>query len=256
MKQGSDPEGDAERQAFLQLLERVAARSQTIAFWWRDDDAEDATPQLYQLLELSRRFDLPLGIAVVPKGATQDLAGRLAGEKQVAVLQHGFAHSRHSPEGEKKAEFGDHRPLAEMECELQAGRERLAARFRRFLPVLVPPWNRIGAAGDAARRAAGLTGLSLYGPNRSGDPHQVNTHLDIFDWKGTRGPRARSDAYAVLGAELARRLAGDAEPVGILTHHLIHQPASWALLDELFADLRNHPAVAWPAVADLFALPG
>ena len=137
-----------------------------------------------------------------------------------------------------------------MQSELQAGRRQLGAMFAKFLPVLVPPWNRIGAAGDAARRAAGLTGLSLYGPNRSGDPHQVNTHLDIFDWKGARGPMARTEAYAVLCAELARRLDGDPEPVGILTHHLIHQPASWALLDELFAGLRNHPAVAWPAIPD------
>ncbi len=256
MRHARDSDGDAAREAVLQLLERAAERSQTIAFWWRDDDAEDATPQLEELLERSRRFDLPLGLAVVPKGATQDLAARLAGEKQVAVLQHGFGHFTHSPEGEKKAEFGDHRPLPEMQRELQAGRERLQALFATFLPVLVPPWNRIGAAGDAARRGAGLTGLSLYGPNRSGDPHQVNTHLDIFDWKGTRGPMARAEAYGVLGAELARRLDGDAEPVGILTHHLIHQPASWALLDDLLADLRNHPAVAWPAIPDLFALPG
>jgi hypothetical protein len=256
MRRESDPEGNAQRKAFLQLLEAAAERSRTIAFWWRDDDAEDATPQLDQLLKLSRRFDLPLGIAVVPKGATQDLAARLAGEKQVAVLQHGFGHLRHSPAGEKKAEFGDQRPLAEMQRELEVGRQQLGAMFATFVPVLVPPWNRIGAAGDAARRAAGLSGLSLYGPNRSGDPHQVNTHLDIFDWKGTRGPMARAAAYGVLCAELRRRLDGNPEPVGILTHHLIHQPASWALLDELFAELREHRAATWPAIPDVFALPG
>jgi hypothetical protein len=233
----------------------VAERPLTIAFWWRDDDAEDVTPQLERLLKLSGRFALPLGLAVVPSGATQALAARLAHEPQVAVLQHGFRHDRHSPAGEKKAEFGDHRPLAAMRDELHGGRERLQLLFPNFLPVLVPPWNRIGETGDAARRAAGLTGLSLYGPMRSPDPHQVNTHLDIFDWKGTRGPMARARAFSILSDEVERRLAGNPEPLGILTHHLIHQDASWALLEELFADLREHPAATWPEIPHLFGLP-
>ncbi|HWT31197.1 MAG TPA: polysaccharide deacetylase family protein [Propylenella sp.] len=254
MSRRSDPEGDGQRARFLQLLEQAAERCQKIVFWWRDDDAEDATPQLDQLVEMSRRFDLPLGLAVVPRGATEALAARLAGEKRIAVLQHGFGHLRHSPEGEKKAEFGDHRPLADMQSELEAGKDKLRRLFPNLLPVLVPPWNRIGETGDAARRAAGLTGLSLYGPKREPDPHLVNTHLDIFDWKGTRGPMARAQAYSILCDEVERRIGGDAEPIGILSHHLIHQDASWALLEEVFAALRRHPAVDWPQIPDVFGL--
>ena len=35
-------------------------------------------------------------------------------------------------------------------------------------------------------------------------------------------------------SELERRLAGDPEPIGIMTHHLVHEEASWDFLDELF----------------------
>ena len=57
-------------------------------------------------------------------------------------------------------------------------------------------------------------------------------YLDLIDWTARRAlPRAR--AYAGLCAEIERRLAGDPEPIGLLTHHLVHDGQAWALLDEL-----------------------
>jgi hypothetical protein len=251
-----DAEGDAEKERFVALLRDAERHSAKIAFWWRDDDAETTTPQLEMLLALASRHDLPLGLAVVPKGVTAALAARLTGQDRVSVLQHGWQHKRHSPDGEKKMELGDHRPLAGVVAELRLGFERLAALVpERFLPILVPPWNRIGKVVNAARHDVGLVGLSMFGPQSADDPHWVNTHLDIFDWQGTRGPLSRSASYAVLCRELGRRIEGDREPIGILTHHLIHAPESWAFLDELFALTAGHPAIEWPAVADLFALP-
>lgn len=253
---GHEGEGDAEKARFLALLEEAQARSTTLTFWWRDDDAETATPALEKLLSLRRRHGVPLGLAVIPMGATRELALRLAGEPCLAVLQHGWRHARHNPEGEKKAELGDHRAVAVVLDELKAGAARLRALFgERFLPVLVPPWNRIGAEVNAARASVGLAGVSLYGEKRSADPHWINTHLDIFDWKGTRGPLQRRRAFAILSQEIERRLAGDAEPLGILTHHLRHEPASWALLEEIFAATARHSAVAWPPLDALFRLP-
>ena len=59
--------------------------------------------------------------------------------------------ANHAPAGEKRAEFGDHRPAAAMLEEIRRGRDRLVALADgRFLPVFVPPWNRIGP-GIAAR---------------------------------------------------------------------------------------------------------
>ena len=227
-----------------------------LVFWWRDDDAEKVTPQIERLLTLAGRYSLPLALAVIPKGATADLATRLAAEPNVAVLQHGWRHKRHSPDGEKKMELGDHRPLPEILGELRAGCERLSMLFpAQFLPVLVPPWNRIGAAVTAARASVGLAGLSLFGRETSGDPHSINTHLDIFAWQPARVPLTRAQAFAILCRELEGRLAGDNRPIGIMTHHLVHEEANWALLDELFAMLADHPAVSWPPIPELFGLP-
>jgi glycosyltransferase involved in cell wall biosynthesis len=249
------PAAGAQRARFVELLRAAEVQAKTLEFWWRDDDAETVTPALEQLFALRRRHGVPLGLAVIPKGATPALAARLATEPDVSVLQHGWQHALHNPDREKKAELGDHRPLPAILAELAAGRERLASLFgKEFLPILVPPWNRIGAVVNANRQSAGLIGISLYGGSRSAEPHSVNTHLDIFDWKGTRGPMASEQAFAMLAGEVERRLSGGSEPIGILSHHLRHEPASWDLLEDIFSIVGRHPAVAWPPLPLLFRL--
>jgi hypothetical protein len=251
-----DDEGDAARKEFAAALDEAAARSIKLDFWWRDDDAVTMTPQLETLLALAARHRVPLALAVIPKPATRDLAARLSRESNVSVLQHGWQHRRHSPSNEKKMELGDHRPLEKIMSELRLGYQRLVRLFpERFLPILVPPWNRIGARVSAARHEIGLIGLSGFGPRSGDDPHVVNTHIDIFDWQGTRGPLPRARAYAMLSRELQRRLAGSPEPVGLLTHHLTHTDESWAFLEELLAMIASHRAVSWPAIPLLFDLP-
>ncbi len=246
--------GDAGRSRFSELLSIAADRPRPIPFWWRDDDAETATPALDRLLALARRHDLPLALAVVPKRATRELAERLAREPDVSVLQHGWSHRNHAPAGGKKAELGDQRPLDEVLGDLGQGFARLTALFPgHFLPVLVPPWNRIADPVRVALGEVGLTGLSTFGPAASGDPREVNTHLDIFAWKPARRSLERAEAYSWLAAEVERRLAGDPEPIGILTHHLVHEEASWTLLEEIFGLIAKHPGVAWPTIRELFA---
>jgi hypothetical protein len=242
----------ASRTRLIDLLDAAAARSKRIAFWWRDDDAEDVTPALERLLALADRHGLPVALAVIPHGATPALAERLAQAERVAVLQHGWRHANHSPPEEKKMEFGDHRPAEMIRDELARGFARLSELFPgRFLPVLVPPWNRIGSTASAQLEAAGLAGLSTIGPFAPGTPGRVNTHVDIFAWKPERRPLAPEEAYALLFREVERRLAGAAEPVGVLSHHLVHEEANWAFLDDVFTMLR-HPAVLWPPIAELF----
>lgn len=250
-----DPEGHAQKRRFVELLDAAQARKIPIRFWWRDDDAATATPALDRLLAMARKYDVPLGLAVVPKPATAALAERLAREPKISVLQHGWQHRNYAPEGEKKVELGEHRPAPVVVEELRLGFDRLAKLFpKQFLPVLVPPWNRIAESVRKARQEVGLTGLSVFGPAPAGEPHWVNPHLDIFEWRPVRRPVGSEEAYAVLAAELEKRLAGDPQPIGIMTHHLVHGDENWDFLDELLALIAKRPAVAWPPIAMLFGL--
>jgi hypothetical protein len=252
MSATEDIEGNAEKERFQALLSAAGSHPSPLRFWWRDDDAEDDSSSFQRLLQLVARYDLPLALSVVPKRATSALASRLDEAPRAYVLQHGWRHRNHSPEGEKKMELGPHRPVDVILDELAAGFDRLRARFpAKFLPILVPPWNRVADAVRDERRQVGLIGISTYGPVPNGARHWVNVHLDVIDWTA-RAPITRARAYSVLSRELERRRAGESAPIGLMTHHLVHQEANWRFLEELLEIVANHAAVTWPPIAELF----
>ena len=223
-------------------------------FWWRDDDATKPGAALDQLLQTANTQALAL--AVIPTGATSALADRLKGAKNVTVLQHGFSHTTHAPETEKKAEFGPHRPLAVMMSEIDDGRARLDALFgNQFLPVFVPPWNRISEDLPAALASRGYYGLSCFGQHDGASaPHRLNCHIDIINWRGNRGFAGAEFALECLIDQLAtRRINGSKEPIGFLTHHLDHDAAGWRFIEDLLAVTQDHPAVAWRSATEFIA---
>lgn len=229
---------------------QAAGRSAT--FWWRDDDATRPGEQLGRLLDLVGAT--PLTLAVIPASVRGELAaavddhGRVGG--RVSVVQHGYAHINHALPAEKRAEYGPHRPTAVMIAELARGREILESMFSdAFLPVLTPPWNRIARALVGHLGKAGLFGLSAFGVWPAGvGPTVVNTHIDIIDWRGSRG-FAGEDAVlrAVVTHLRACRTgeAGSAAPTGLLTHHRDHDDACWRFLNRFVAAIAGHPAARW-----------
>jgi len=253
-----DAETQAELQRFQTALEAARRVGMTVPFWWRDDDAVEVTPQLEELLALREAAGVPLALAVIPKFAQPELIERIRRSGSVSVLQHGWAHEKHSPAGEKASEFGESRSLDASLADLTAGYERLAPMAGEpFLPVLTPPWNRIGEAARAARHQAGLPGLSVFGPT-NGEAHVCNTHFDVIAWKTTRGFIGQKKAFHLLANEIERRVDNSGEeppePIGILTHHLVHDAETSAFLQHLLEILNGQPHVSWPPIRGLFAL--
>lgn len=244
----------------LTALDRLAAEGRSIAFWWRDDDARVPTPALDRLTGLARHHDLPLALAVIPDGAEPALAEHLAGDGRLSVLLHGQSHANHAPAGEKRAEFGDHRPGDAMAAEIAAGRAKLENLFGGcFMPVFVPPWNRIGETARFLLPTLGLPVLSVYGrarPPLAGRAFELNTHLDVMDWRAMGGltfeaADARLSALIEARADVTLDNGAGPEPVGVLTHHLQHDEAAWSLVEALFDLLASHSAVSWPDLKDL-----
>jgi hypothetical protein len=239
-------------------LDRWAEAGRAAEFWWRDDDAVAVTPALERLSSLQRSTGASVALAVIPARAEMALAQRLAAERGIVPVQHGWAHLNHAPPGRPKAELGPDRPAAYVLGELNRGRLRLDELFgAAWLRVLVPPHNRIAPAIAAGLAAAGYLGLSADKPRRRPLTGlvQINTHVDIMEWTTTRAfvgePVCLDRAIAHLAAKRQGQ-ADDAEPTGLLTHHLAHDEAAWAFAQEFITRTQAHRIVQWRRPDELF----
>ena len=239
--------------ALVAELDRWAAAGRRATLWLRDDDACARTPALDRLLSVSKLHDIPVGLAVIPARLEPDLGDALAEAPGVTVLQHGFAHANHAPAEARSAELGADRPMPVVFKELAQGRERLRFAFGpRFLPVLVPPWNRIAPEVVERLADAGFDGLSTFAPRRSPQAAPglpcCNAHVDLIGWRSGRRFVGSDEAAARITGHLAQRRTGacDAdEATGVLTHHLQMDGDAWAFLDTVLALTRTHAAAHW-----------
>lgn len=225
----------------------------SLPLWWRDDDAIEPTPALDRLCALSDEVGVPVHLAVIPAHATQALAKRQEDCPNIIPVVHGWAHQNHAPATEKKAEFRQHRPLAEVSGEAQQGLERLQAMFGpRLAPMFVPPWNRIDDSVVQELPTLGFRVLSTATPRKTAFAapglQQINTHLDPIDWRGTRSLQAEEQLIAQLVQHLLDRRSGatdNSEPYGLLTHHLVHDEDIWRFSREVLLRLMDGPSYVW-----------
>ncbi len=237
------------------------------SFWWRDDDAGRSDPALEQLLSLAADLGVPLGLAVVPTWLTPAVLEAIRSTPpSLVVLQHGFAHTNYETEiqpGERKvrpAEYGIARSPQAASEEMSEGMARLRAAFEsRFLPVFVPPWNRIAPTILATLPHLGYRGVSAFGRRHCAEPmpclFQVNCHADPILWREGKRFAGAGATLERFRAHLVARRSGQAdphEPTGILTHHREMDHVFWDFLRKLFTSLQTHPVVRFPPLTSLF----
>lgn len=216
-----------------------------VEFWWRDDDACVPNAALERALSLSKKYSVPLALAVVPQDAGAPLFDLL--HQHVSVLQHGTDHRNRAAAGEKKTEYPGAEPADAALNRISSGMAKLR-HLPGFIPVLAPPWNRMRKDLLDKLPALGIQGISTYGAQarREAAPglRQVNTHVDIVAWR--RGRRFVGEEQAL--AQAIRWLATDG-PVGWLTHHAVHDAAAWDFLARLF----TMQDVRWRSAAEAFS---
>ncbi len=243
-------------------LDAWAAASKRATLWWRDDDAAADCPALEKLLALAEGEKVPLAIAAIPAELREAAVARINASPApgLAVLQHGYAHSNHAREGEKKIELGGANPAPECTAHLHIGREILLERFtERFLPALVPPWNRIDPGLIKQLPALGYTSFSTYGARQSRQPapglKQINCHIDILNWRQDASFLGEAEVLKLVCDHLEARRLGDVdadEPSGLLSHHLRQDELAWQFLAEFLARTAAHPGTEWLNPGALF----
>ena len=201
------------------------------AMWWRDDDARTPTPELDRLLNVAS--GAPLSLAIIPDGDLPALAKRLDGVPGVTIAQHGVDHENRRAYGEARSEFTFGTPGATIARAVLTARRRM--EDAGLAPVFfTPPWNESDAPLLQAIKTAGYPAYSvgIYGRPEEGLLH-FGAQVDFLRWKGA--PRFRSSGRILnaLRRQLEWRRTTDrfAKPVGILTHHLVHDEATWRGLE-------------------------
>jgi len=239
----------------LRELDAWKDAGKTAEFWWRDDDASEPTVELDRLLRLSDRFAVPCGLATVPARTGEPLRKAVTHAHHIWVLQHGYAHKNHAPSGAGAWELGHHRPKSVVLEELRQGMGKLTQLFKgRFVPALVPPWNRIDPELLSYLPVMGYRGLSAsYKKSRPEPPADLrvaDAHCDVLYWKDKPHVRfaGTEKCLNLLADHLRDKRTGEAdadEPTCLLTHHLAMDTDAWAFVETLFAATTAHPAAAW-----------
>ena len=223
-----------------------------LPLWWRDDDATQPTKALDLLHETAVRLQVPVHVAVISGLAQPTLASMNASNGMLIPVVHGWKHINHAPPEEKRSEFGTPRLAAAQE--IQASFEAMQSIFgAHCLPLFVPPWNRLDPSHVAALRRSGYRGISVFPSRRVLGPTpgiiQVKTHIDPVDWHGTYGLHSTDTIIqkAVFRLQARRRGIDDpAEPLGLLTHHLVHTKEIWQFSENLMKELLDGGARVQP----------
>ena len=224
-----------------------------VLVWWRDDDAGRFDKRLDWLLGLAAEADRSIGLAVVPAWLDETTSQLLRSAPKVQILQHGWAHVDHAVSGQKSIELGGMADPGECRANLRRGVALLEASFgNRFLPVMVPPWNRIDDARLGELASLGFRGISTFADDARGASHalaHVNTHVDLIDWHGTRRMKPLPQLFDEFEAWLAQP---DCRVVGLLSHHLNMSIDDIATLRQFLCHVDRIRQCRWASPEDLF----
>ena len=228
-------------------LRQWAQAKKTARLFLRDDDADDDTPALRQLSAITSLYKIPLLLAIIPAHATRELGEFINSKSHINPAVHGFSHTNHSSQGEKKIELGAQRPLDIVLKELAQGRDKLLNIFgEKLSPVLVPPWNRISEEVAENVGKVGFVAISGFSWKvANGNTPWVNTHVDIIDWKNDKASKTIDLVLEELTKSLVIARENNYAAIGILTHHLVHDDAAWKMLETLFGIISQQPVFVW-----------
>jgi hypothetical protein len=231
-------------------INRLDSENKYMEIWWRDDDLEAPSHSLENMIAVSDNINLAPLLAVVPARASSQLVN-LLNQCNINIAMHGLNHYNYEPFTRKKAEFGSFRPIEAQWKDLEKGIGKLEQLFGDlFLKCFVPPWNRINNELTKTLPSFGISSLSTFSSRKEATPVpgllQVNTHVDVIDWKEKRsfiGAELMADKIAGELQNCRTRAIDTLEPIGLLTHHLIMSIDDWKQFQEVCLVLKKSTSI-------------
>lgn len=219
-------------------LERRSSKSPAHIFF-RADDIGVPGKQFNRLIDLFKRHEVPLSLAVVPIWLTPTRWSALMKICQETSSlwcwhQHGWRHKNHEKQF-KKQEFGPSRATAEIESELIRGRTRLKSLMKEhFYPLFTAPWNRCSEETLKLLKNIGYRAVSRSQGARPVSPKKlpdIPVNVDLHTRKETRAADGWKNLLQELGAALSNGFCG------IMIHHQRMNDAAFVFMDLLLHHL-------------------
>ncbi len=213
--------------------------------FFRADDIGVPSKQSSQLIQVFRKTQLPLCLAIVPTWLTSIRFVQLLEDtgpptSQWCFHQHGWLHRNHEQSG-KKQEFGTARPAAEQIEDLKKGKERLSSIMgEASSPFFTPPWNRCSRDTLCGLLELGFQGVSR-SPNAQPSPPTGLPDIAINTDLHTRKEATTEESLRNLLAELTRGLS--AGKSGIMIHHQRMNQTSFDFLALLLSIINARPNI-------------
>ena len=206
--------------------------------WWRDDDAISQTAELERLTKLATQYQMPILLAVIPVYADHSLAQYVNSTPWLSAAVHGIAHNDHSVPDQKKTELTINHPDRNIEiilAELKSSVSKIEALFGEpASQILVPPWNRIDEEIASELEALDFKLLSGFADQYFKiNLAQLNCQLDLMNWKPEKYGKKTDQVFEELLACLQKARTNDYSPIGILSHHLVHDESAWTACQDL-----------------------
>ena len=259
----------------LKELDLWSDRGLRARFWLRDDDACDMSPQLARLFDLASQYKLNIGLAVIPGKLNPGFVDMLADMKErFHPMCHGWIHADYGRFGEP-GEFGRDRPLSSLRSDAEQAYKAFSQSFGTGKAIFVPPFGRITSGLVKALPQIGFAGIST-GPSyielkilrmnsampwmpvipipKGSEIRRFDVHIDVLEWQRKTARDSEAIATNIVENLRVRRrgFITPRHPIGLLTHHLVHDEHVWQLCNEILCSLSAHEAVEFMNADCLF----
>lgn len=225
-------------------VERGVASASSANVFFRADDVAVPSATFCRMINIFKKYQMPLCLAVVPSWFTAPRADTLLKTADSQELfcwhQHGWQHKNHELSG-KKQEFGESRAENAVRDDISRGAARLADLLgENFYPVFTPPWNRCGSVTLSCLKQLSFKGLSRSAGASPPSPagladYQVNVDLHT---------RKEPDPALSLNSLLDELRDSFKSPLtGIMLHHQRIDENGFHLLELLLKTLNRFKAV-------------
>ena len=238
-------------------LKKWEGINRTPIFWLRDDDITKGNSNIFRLINLCESNDTSLYLAAIPAEIDLKLVNKIKDYSKVYFFQHGYTHRNHSPGKISKSEFSSIREIDTMNSEIQKGFKILSdCCGEKFLPVFVPPWNRMT---EKLFPFLPKLGLKAYSGKKTSftkikEIFIRDAHVDIINWKNNRKFIGEIIAIKEIVNQLVstrKNQSVTTMPTCILTHHKVMGDDSFLFLETLIKKSKELGAI-WGSPEEIF----